>query len=151
MNPRRARASRGSRPATPHSRDDRGIVVGDPAASVQEHDPLVLDELGHVLVRRADEDLLDRRIRGEAPAGRSDRVVGLELDHRPDDEPERPDRVLDDRELGQQLGRHTRRRLVAQPEVVPERLDDVVGRAADVGRALLAQQEEQLLHDSRYA
>ena len=86
---------------------------------------------------------------GEPDARRGDRVVRLELDHRPDDEPERPDRVLDDRELVQQLGRHPERRLVAREHVVPERLDDVVRGAADVGRALLAEEVQQLVDDAR--
>ena len=60
-----------------------GVVVDQPAAAVPEHDPLALDELGHVLVGRADEDPLDLRIVGESNGRRGDRVVGLELDHRP--------------------------------------------------------------------
>ena len=45
---------------------DAGLVIHDPAAAVPQHDPLVADELGHVLVRRADEDPLDRRLVAEA-------------------------------------------------------------------------------------
>ena len=45
---------------------------------------------------------------GEADGRRGDGVVGLELDHRPEDDPERLDRGLGDRELGEQLGRHAR-------------------------------------------
>ena len=49
------------------------------------------------------------------------------------------------RELGEQLGRHPRLGLVARIEVVAERADDPVRGAADVGRALVAEQVEQLL------
>ena len=85
------------------------------------------------------------RVRAEAVGRRGDRVVGLELDHRPQDDPERLDRGLGDRELGQQLGRHPGRRLVARVEVVAERLDHPVRGAPDVRGALLAQQVQQLV------
>ena len=49
------------------------------------------------------EDPLDARVGGEPLGGGGDRVVGLELDHRPEHEPERLDRRLGDRELGEQL------------------------------------------------
>ncbi len=127
------------------------LVVRDPAASIEQDDVRVVHELGHVLVGRADEDLLDVEVRGEAAAGRRDRIVGLEFDHRPDDEAERPNRVLRDRELRQQLTRHPGRRLVAGEQVVPEGLDDVIGRAADVRRALLAEEVEQLVDDAGHA
>ena len=86
-----------------------------------------------------------RGIGGEPHGGGRDRVVGLELDHRPEDDPERLDGGLGDRELGEQLGRHPGRRLVAREQVVAERLDDAVRGAADVRRALLAEQVEQLV------
>ena len=73
---------------------------------------------------------LDPRVVREPERGRGDRVVRLELDHRPEDDAQRLDGGLGDRELGQQLGRHPGRRLVAREEVVAERLDDAVGRAA---------------------
>ncbi len=143
---RRGRASRGSRSAaTPHFCAHPGVVVDEVAAPVPEHDPVVDDELGHVLVGRADDDPLDARVGREPPGGRPDGVVGLELDHRPQDDAERLDGGLGDGELGQQLGRHPGRRLVAGVQVVAERFDDPVRGAADVGRALLPEQEQELV------
>ena len=117
-----------------------------PPAAVAEHDPVVVDELGHVLVGRADQDPLDRRV-GREPAGRGgDRVVGLELDHRPEHDaraPRSPASAIGN--WASSSGGMPARRLVAREQVVAERLDDPVGRAADVGRALLAQQVEQLV------
>ena len=81
----------------------------------------------------------------EAGGRGADRVVGLELDLRPEDDPERLDRLLRDRELGEERGIHPGRRLVAREQVVPERLDHVVRGAADVGRALLAEEVQDLV------
>ena len=134
-------------PLRPHA----GVVVGEVAAAIPEHDPLVTDQLGHVLVRGADHDPLDPRVRGESVGGGADRVVGLELDHRPQDHVEGLDRGLGDRELVQQLRRHPGRRLVALVQVVAERLDDPVRGAADVRRALLAEQVQQLLDEPAHA
>ena len=150
---RRGRASPGSRSARrPTSRGRRRRRRSIVAPPVPQHDPLVDDELGHVLVRRADEDLLDPRVVARsARRPPRDRVVGLELDHRPQDDAERLDGRLGDRELGEQLGRHPGRRLVAREEVVAERLDDPVRGAADVRRALLAQQEQELVAQPGHA
>ena len=60
--------------------------------------------LGEVLVGRADEDLLDARVGREAERCRRQRVVRLELDHRPERDPERDDRLLRHGELGQEVG-----------------------------------------------
>ena len=47
--------------------------------------------------------------------------------------------------------RHARLGLVARVQVVAERADDPVRGAADVGRALVAEQVEQLLDEARHA
>ena len=65
--------------------------------------------------------------------------------------PERLDGGLGDRELGEQLGRHPGRRLVAREQVVAERLDHPVRGAADVRRALLAEQEQELVAQPGHA
>ena len=69
-----------------------------------------------------------RRERGRG----SQRVVGLELDHRPDHDPHRGQRVFQRMKLRPQGAVDAFARLVALPEVVAEGLDDVVGRDADV-------------------
>ena len=69
-------------------------------------------------------------------AADGERVVGLELDHRPDDHAHRRERLLERLELRPQRRLDAVAGLVARPEVVAERLDDVVGRDADVRRAL---------------
>jgi hypothetical protein len=120
-------------------------VIGDRPAPVAEDDPIVDDALGHVLVGGADDDLLHRRISPEPGGGRADRVVGLELDHRPEDDAERLDRRLGDRELGEECRIHAGRRLVAREQVVPERLDDPIRGGGDVGRPFFPEQVEELI------
>ena len=66
---------------------------------------------------------------------RRERIVGLELDHRPDDDAHRGERVLERMELREQRRLDALAGLVAGPEVVAKRLDDVVGGDADVRRA----------------
>ena len=95
--------------------------------------------------------LLDPGVRLEAPGRGRDRVVGLELDHRPEHDAQRLDRGLGDGELVEELGRHPGRRLVAGEEVVAERLDHPVRGAADVRGALLAEQVQELVAQPRDA
>ena len=96
---------------------------------------------------------LDARVGGGERGGRGERVVGLELDHRPHREAHRaraPPRA--DRNCDQQRGVDARAGLVAGAEVVAERLDHVVGRDADVGRAVLEQADhrgEDAAHGAR--
>src|SRR5262249_54165780 len=100
-------------------------------------DAVVLDALREILVGRPDADLLDARVgRGEVRR-RRERVVGLELDHRPDDDAHRGEPLLERVELPEQRPLHALGGLVAGPEAVAERLDDVVGRDAHVRRAAL--------------
>ena len=75
-------------------------------------------------------------------ARRRERVVALELDHRPHDDPERAARVLGRPELREQLRVDAVAGLVAGVEIVAERLDHVIERDRDVRDAGLAEQRE---------
>jgi hypothetical protein len=120
--------------------DDARFVIGDLSHPIAEHDPLALDQLSEVLVDGAYDDLLDAWINPEASNGRGDPIVGLVLDHGPDGHPEGLERSLGVAELGQEIGVHPSARLVAGIQVVAPRLDDVVGRRADVRDVGLAEQ-----------
>ena len=87
-----------------------------------------------VLVGREDAHLLD--LVAEAGGGRGERVVGLELAHRPDGHPQRTDGLLGGVELREELGRHALLGLVAGEEVVAEGADGVVEGDRDVGDRL---------------
>ena len=74
---------------------DPRLVARRVAAAVQLHDARAPDRLRQVLVGRADHDALDARVaRGERGARRQ-RIIGLELHHRPDDDAERAKRVFE--------------------------------------------------------
>ena len=60
--------------------------------------------LGQVLVGRADEDLLDTRDRLRPRRPHGQRVVGLELDHRPHHHAQRLERLLQERKLRRSSG-----------------------------------------------
>ena len=105
------------------------------AGTVDLHDAIVDDALREILVRRPDADLLDARIVGGDSRGGRERVVGLELDHRPRDDAHRDERILERMELPQQRRLDPLARLVAGPQPVSKRFDDVIGRDADVRRA----------------
>ena len=77
---------------------------------------------------------------GEAGRRGGQTVVSLEVDHRPDRHPQRPQCLLEQLELRQQLGWHTGIGLVARVAIVAPGVDDMVGRAAEVADTVLAQQ-----------
>ncbi len=98
--------------------------------------------LAEVLVRREDDDLLEGRIVVEHGCRAAKGVVGLEFDHRPHLHAHGGESLVEHRELGQQDRVDAFSRLVARPEVVAERLDDLVGGHADVGGPLF----EEVVH-----
>ena len=123
-----------------------GLVQGDVPPAVEADDPVAGHELRHVLVRRADDDLVDVRLSAPARGGGGDGVVGLELDHRPHDDAQGGGRPLRRAELRLQLPGDALARLVAVEEVVAERLDHRVEGARHVRHVVLPQQREQRLH-----
>ena len=113
----------------------RRLVATLAGAAIELDDPIAAHALRQVLVRRAHDHLLDPRVGRGHLGRRAQRVVGLELDHGPDDHPEGAERVLQRLELGVEHRVDALARLVVRPERVPERFDDVVGGHAEVGRA----------------
>ena len=64
--------------------------------------------------------------------GRSERIIGFELDHRPDDNAHRRERLLERMELREQRGLDAGAGLVVRPKPIAKRLDHVVGGDAEV-------------------
>ena len=81
---------------------------------------------------------------GGAPSGGGQRVVRLELDHRPHRHSHGDERFLQRVELREERALDADPRLVTGPEAVAERLDDVIGRHADMGRTRLDQLQHRL-------
>jgi hypothetical protein len=96
-------------------------------APIELDDPGAADALRQVLVRRAHDDLVDTPVALGHRRRRGQRVVGLELDHRPDDHAERPQRVFQRLELRAKQRIDPLAGLVAGPERIAKGLDDVIG------------------------
>ena len=107
------------------------------AAAVDLHDAVVAYALRQILVGRPDADPLGARVGSGEPRGGGERVIGLELGHRPYRDAHARERFLERMELRQQRGLDAVAGLVAGPQAVAERLDDVIGRDADVRGAFL--------------
>ena len=112
------------------------------ASAIHLHDAIADDALREILVRRPDAHLLDPRVLRREMRGRRERIVGLELDHRPRRHAHRRERLFERVELRPQRRLDAFAGLVAGPEIVAERLDDVIGGHADVRRPVL-----EHLHD----
>ena len=121
---------------TPNFATTPVLVDEDVLAAVELDDPGADDALPEVLVRRADDHLLDRGVLAGHRRRAGQGVVRLELDHRPHRHPQRAQRLLERPGLGPQVRVDALARLVAGPELVAERLDHVVGGHADVGRTV---------------
>src|SRR2546430_2623061 len=133
--------------ALPHPR----LVAHFAFPAVELHDALAIDALAQILIGRADDRLFDAGDPRGARRGRRERVIRLELLHRPDPDAHLTQCVLERMKLRQQLRFYALARFVSGPEVVAERLDDVIGRDAEVGCATLehALDRAQYSHDGR--
>jgi hypothetical protein len=100
---------------------------------IQLHHARPADALREILVWCADDDAFHPRVRRRRrrPCGQC--IVGLELDHRPDDDACRLERGFKQGELCEQVGLNARPGLVARPQSVAERFDHVVGGNGHMG------------------
>jgi hypothetical protein len=110
----------------------RRLVAQLARAPIELDDAVAPHALRQILVRRAHDDLVDARIGRRHGRRRGQRIIGLELDHGPDDHAERAQRILQRLELGVQQRVHLLARLVARPERVAKRFDDVIGSHAQM-------------------
>ena len=78
--------------------------------------------------------------------GRSERIIGFELDHRPDDNAHRRERLLERMELREQRGLDAVAGLVVRPKPIAKRLDHMVGGDAEMRVAILNHLEHGLEH-----
>ena len=102
--------------------------------------------LRQVLIGRPDGDFLDLFVLEREMRGRSERIVGFELDHRPHDNAHRRKRLLDRMKLCQQCGLDAGAGLVIRPKPIAKRLDHVIGGDAEVRIAAFDHLEHALQH-----
>ena len=112
------------------------------AAAIHLHDAIADDALREVLVGRPDAHLLDALVRRRKMRGRRQRVIRLQLDHRPCRHSHRRQKLFEGVKLRPQRRIDSFAGLIAGPKLVAERLDDVVGGHSDVRRSFI-----QHLHD----
>jgi hypothetical protein len=80
----------------------RRLVAQLARAPIELDDPVTPHALRQILVRRAHDDLVDARVGRGHGRRRGERIIGLELDHGPDDDAECAERILQRLELGVQ-------------------------------------------------
>lgn len=112
-------------------------------AAVELHYAVPVHHLREILDGRADQDLPDTRVGGRPLRRGGQGVVRLVLHGFPDDDAKRLERLLERMELAEEGRIDALAGLVAGPQVIPERLDDVIGGNPDVRRALLEQRDRR--------
>ena len=111
----------------PELLDHGGFVAGDARPAIELDDAIAAHALRQIFVRRADHDPFDAisRAAATAPAANassaSNSIIGQTTT------PSRDKRLFEQRELRQQIRIDAGPRLVAGPQIVSERLNDVVG------------------------
>ncbi len=125
---------------------DTGLVDQEVLAAIELDDAGARDALPEVLVGRADDHLLDAGVVPRHGRRTGQRVVRLELDHRPDHHAERGERLLERPRLGPQVGVDALAGLVPGPQLVAEGLDNVIGRDPDMGGAVAQQLQDRTEH-----
>ena len=116
------------------------------APAVDLHHARASHALRKILVGRPDGDFLDLFVLRRDTRSRSERIIGFELDHRPDDNTHCRQRLFERMELREQRGLDAGAGLVVRPKPVAKRLDHVVGGDAEVGVAVLDHLEHGLQH-----
>ena len=125
---------------------DPGRIANDVAPAIDLHHARIPHALRQILVRRPDGDFLDPLVLRREMRGRSERIIGFELDHRPDDNAHRRERLLERMELREQRGLDAVAGLVIRPKPIAKRLDHMVGGDAEVSVAALDQLKHGLQH-----
>src|ERR1700726_2535671 len=114
------------------------------ASAIDLDDAVTADALGEVLVGCPDADLLYALVGGGALGSGGQRVVRFELGHGPHCHSHGYERFLQRVELREERAVDADPRLVTGPETVAERLDDVIGRHADMSRTRLDHLQHRL-------
>ncbi len=115
----------------------RGRIANDFAPAVDLHNTRPSHALRQILIGRPDRDAFYFLVLRREMRGRSERIIGFELDHRPDDHAHRRQRLLERMELREQRALDAVAGLVVRPKPIAKRLDHVIGRDAEIRFAAL--------------
>ena len=116
---------------------DASRIANDFAPAVDLYHARASHALRQILIGRPDGDLLDLFVLRREMRGRSERIIGFELDHRPDYHAHRRECLLERMELREQRGLDAGAGLVVRPKPIAKRLDHVVGRDPEIRGAVL--------------
>ncbi len=116
------------------------------APAIDLHHARTSHALRQILIGRPDRDFLDLLVLRREMRGRSERIIGFELDHRPDDNAHRRERLLERMELREQRGLDAGAGLVVRPKPIAKRLDHVIGGDAKIRVAVLQHLKNGLQH-----
>src|SRR5262249_50255193 len=122
----------------------RSRIANDFAPAVDLHHARTSHALRQILVGRPDGDFLDLFVLRREMRGRSERIIGFELDHRPDDNAHCRERLLERMELRKQRGLDAGAGLVTRPKPIAKRLDYVVSGDTVISVAFLDHLENGL-------
>src|SRR5436190_6947945 len=122
----------------------RSRIANRFAPAVDLHHARTSHALRQILIGRPDGDFLDLLILRRDMRGRSERIIGFELDHWPDDNAHRCERLLERMELREQRGLDAGAGLVVRPKSIAKRLDHMIGGDPEVGVPLFDHREYPL-------
>ena len=126
----------------PHARCVTDLVL----PPIHLHHPVAPNTLREILVVGPDAHLLDPFVCRRQVRRGGEGVVGFQLDHGPDHDAHRGQRLFERLELRPEHPIDARAGLVVGPEFVPEGFDDVIGGDAEMGRVLLDHLENRVEH-----
>src|SRR5437588_7657247 len=116
---------------------DPSFIPNLSRSTIKLYYTIVSHALRQVLVGGADVDTRHSRHSAKRQRRASESVVGLQFDHRPDHNSHGFERLFKQWELCKQARIDTLARLVPRPQIVAERLNDMVGRDPDVRNSRL--------------
>src|SRR5215475_697977 len=126
--------------------DDSSLVAHDLAPSIALHHSRADDALGQIFVGCTNYDLAHMLVLRCVERRGSESIVGLEVDHWPDENAHRLQRLLHNGKLREQLWRDAFAGFVALIKLVSKRLDYVVSRNSDMSRALFDHRQHRSEH-----
>jgi len=113
-------------------RSHAGGIANRAAPSIYLHDAISANALRKIFVRSPDTDFLNARVVRRDLGGRCERVVGFQIDHCPDGDAHRPQRIFERLELYEQRWVDALAGFVSIPDRVAKRFDYVIRGNADV-------------------
>ena len=118
-------------------RDHACLVANDVLATIELDDSGPSYALREVFVGCANEHPIDRRVFLGGEGGGRQGIIGLELNHRPNDDPKSGECLFEKRKLGPEIRLDAFPGFVVRPELIAKRLDHLIGGDTKMSGAFL--------------